>query len=262
MQKMRHAPVYFTIAQARFNPILALDSYVPTIQDLFRKEGFPDTQRASIATFNFNAVPGVEGNPQPPAVTQMTRYAFSTMNKTAGFILDHGSLAYQTVEYDMFKGFAATFMKGLRVIHDAVTLSYTDRIGLRYLDAVFPGKGEELSEYLDKAVLGLYGKVESTLVHSFSETRLRSEAANVTARIIIQDGRIGFPPDLQPIGLELAPRFQSMVGMHAILDTDGSQERRAAFDLEGIANRLSAIHAEVVASFRASVTSRAIEKWE
>jgi uncharacterized protein (TIGR04255 family) len=38
-RKMTRAPVYFAIMQARFNPILALDSYAPQIQERFRKHG-------------------------------------------------------------------------------------------------------------------------------------------------------------------------------------------------------------------------------
>src|ERR1035437_2350134 len=107
MQKMRHAPVYFTLAQARFNPILALDSYVPKIQDQLRRQGFPDTQTVMVATFNLNmAQPTDAGSrPQSLPVSQAARYTFLTMDKTAGFILDQGSLSFQTAEYDVFDGF-------------------------------------------------------------------------------------------------------------------------------------------------------------
>jgi uncharacterized protein (TIGR04255 family) len=262
MQKMRQAPVYFTLAQVRFNPILAVDSYVPKIQDLFRRQGFPDTQKLAMATFNLTGAQVGDASPQTLPVSQMTRYAFSTMEKTAGFLLDQGSLSYQTMEYDVFESFSATFLNGLKTVHEAVSLSYTDRIGLRYLDAVYPGKGEELSEYLNESVLGLYGKLAGTLVHAFSETRLRNGDAHVTARVIVQDGRVGFPPDLQPMGLELANRFQTLFGVHAVLDTDGAYERRAAFDLDQIGGHLSTIHEAVVESFKASVTPHAIESWE
>ena len=47
--KMRSAPVYFTIAQARFNPILTLDAYAPQIQERLRKEGFPDAKKGFVA---------------------------------------------------------------------------------------------------------------------------------------------------------------------------------------------------------------------
>jgi hypothetical protein len=36
--KMRSAPVYFTIAQVRFSPILTLDTYAPQIEERLRRE--------------------------------------------------------------------------------------------------------------------------------------------------------------------------------------------------------------------------------
>ena len=48
--RMKNAPVYFTIAQIRFNPILSLQSFVPGIQESFRKHGFADFKKALTMT--------------------------------------------------------------------------------------------------------------------------------------------------------------------------------------------------------------------
>ena len=50
--------------------------------------------------------------------------------------------------------------RGLRTVHEVVDLSYTERVGVRYLDAVFPRTGEALSGYLNESLLGLLGKIE------------------------------------------------------------------------------------------------------
>lgn len=261
-QKMRQAPVYFTLVQARFNAILALDSYVPKIQDRLRVQGFPDTQKGVLATFNLNlAAPG-EAAPSQVPVSQVPRYTFGNMDKTAGFILDPGSLSFQTTNYDTFEHFSETFLNGLSIIHEVVNLGYTDRIGVRYLDAVYPKKDEDLAEYLTEAVLGLYRRLDGDLVHAFSETVVRNGSVKVIARTIIQSGPIGFPPDLQPMGLVVAEKFQALNGPHAILDTDGSHEYRDAFDLRQVENVLSRVHAAVIKAFKATVTQRAIRTWE
>ncbi len=41
-EKMKNAPVYFTIAQVRHNPVLRLGAYADEIQDRMRKAGYPD----------------------------------------------------------------------------------------------------------------------------------------------------------------------------------------------------------------------------
>jgi uncharacterized protein (TIGR04255 family) len=153
-------------------------------------------------------------------------------------------------------------LDGLKIVHEAVTLSYTDRIGMRYLDAVYPDKGEELSEYLNESVTGLYGKLPGELVHSFSETRVKNNDISLIARIIVQDGKVAFPPDMQPIGLELLPRFKELYGMHAILDTDAALDSRMTFDLHKIEQCLLNVHDEVTNSFNLSVTKHALKAWE
>ena len=42
MGKLSKAPVFFTLAQMRFNPVLGMEPLLPALQDAFRKQGFPD----------------------------------------------------------------------------------------------------------------------------------------------------------------------------------------------------------------------------
>jgi uncharacterized protein (TIGR04255 family) len=215
-----------------------------------------------LATFNLNVDSRADGAAPQVPVSQTMRYSFFNIDKTEGFILDQSALSYQTTEYETFESFAEAFLKGLEIIHQAINLSYTDRIGLRYLDAVYPRGDEGLSEYLSEAVLGLYGKLKGSLVHAFSETVIRNDARNVVARTILQSGAIGFPPDLQPMDLRVPERFRVLDGLHAILDTDGSREHRDSFDLDQIETHLSEIHSVVIEAFKAIVTERAIQIWE
>lgn len=261
-KKMTHAPVYFTIMQARFNPILALDSYAPQIQERLRKHGFPDVEKGVLATLNLNLSAPAEGSTPQVPVSQATRYTFSNMNRTAGFILDQGALTFQATEYDVFKSFSDEFLKGLQAVHDAVELSFTDRIGFRYLDAIFPKVGETIGDYLQSCVLGLAGQFNDDVIHSFTETNIRAGSINVLARVVIQEGQVGFPPDLAPNILNIAERFRAMKGKHAILDTDGSLNQREPFNLHRIGTHLQSIHDEIGKVFRATVTPTAIKSWE
>lgn len=259
-RKLSRAPVYFTIVQVRFNPIMALDSYAAAIQESFRKRGYPDAERGVLTTFSFNPNVSGDASPQVPVV-QAARYTFQNMRKTAGFILEQGALSFQTTEYDVFETFSAEFLDGLKIINDAVGLSYSERVGFRYLDAVFPRSGEQISDYLKQWMLGLYGRIEGQVAHAFSETMVNTQNARVLARSIIQDGVTGFPPDLQPMTLTLAERFQVLRGIHAILDVDGSYEMREAFDTDNVQSRLSAIHDEIGKAFLEIVTDHAMKVW-
>jgi uncharacterized protein (TIGR04255 family) len=194
--KMGSAPVYFTIVQVRFNPILTLDTYAPQIQERLRKEGFPDVKKGFLATINLNVGAPTEGSAPQIPVAQTARYVFDNMERTSGFILDQGALSFQTTEYDVFESLSSVFLKGLEAVNEAVGLSYTERIGVRYLDAVFPKTGENLRDYLSGSVLGLTEKLDETIMHAFSETLVKKDSVNVRSRVIIQEGDVGFPPDL------------------------------------------------------------------
>lgn len=266
--RMANAPVYFTLAQVRHNPVLSLDSYIPGIQESLRKAGYPDFQRDMSVVFNLgNLAPAAGGDTkqEQPQQLRIERFMFSNMQRTRGFILDQNSLSFQSTEYDVFESFSGEFLMGLGIVHRAVSFGFSERVGIRYLDAVVPPGGEkELPKFLDLGVLGLASRLGDnvTVLHSFSETQIRTIVGNVLSRTIIQNGPLGFPPDLQPIGLQVAERFINVSGVHAIIDTDGSNETREAFDLDALRGKLQALHDEIIKVFQATVTEHALNVWK
>jgi uncharacterized protein (TIGR04255 family) len=260
--QMSRAPVYFTIAQVRFNSILTLPSYAPSIQDRMRKINFPDFQQNTLTTMNLNVVPISQDEPSQVPVAHTQRFIFSNMEKASGFILDQGALSFHTTEYTHFDSFLATFMDGLSIVHEIITLSYAERVGMRYLNAIFPSDGEDLSDYLIEPMMGLSRKLDGKLSHSFTETVIKTSAALIVARAVFQDGKIGFPPDLYPVSLTVPERFQNRSGPHAIIDTDSSIEQREVFELARLKNKLVTVHDEVEKAFLVAVTPHALKSWK
>lgn len=265
-EKMKNAPVYFAIAQARHNPVLRLGSYAADIQDRMRKVGYPDFKKGVSMAFNLMRQIGDTSQPQnPPVVEQVERLMFFSTDNTKGFIVEQNALSFQTTEYDTFETFADEFIKGLGIVHECVTLAHSERIGLRYLDAIVPPNGEAgLADYLVPGVLGLSSKLpdEAQVSHSFTETHIRTAECVVLARTIIQAGPLGFPMDLQPIGVNIAERFKSINGVHAIVDTDASIEGRHLFELDAIKLQLKMLRSGIGMAFDAIVTPAAIAAWK
>jgi len=261
-KRMSRAPVYLGLAQVRFNRLLALDNYAPTIQEALRKLGYPDFRKVMAQTFSLNLAGSIEGGQAVPA-TAVAQYVFSNMEKTRGFILLQDSLTYMATEYDVFETFSERLLEGLRIIDSTVGgLSYTDRVGVRYLDAVFPDTGDELSHYLNPSVFGLVGKIGGELTHSFFETRSQLKNATIVSRVIVQPGPVGIPADLQPLVFELPERFKKLDGLHAILDNDGFTESRMKYDGARLKSELFMLHDEIEKVFKLTVTSHALEKWK
>lgn len=263
---MKNAPVYFAIAQARHNPVLRLGSYAADIQDRMRKVGYPDFKKGVSMAFNLMPQIGDALQPQnPPVLEQVDRLMFFSSDNTKGFIVEQNALSFQTTEYDTFETFSDEFIKGLGIVHECVTLAHSERIGLRYLNAIVPPNGEKgLADYLAPGVLGLSRNLPEHIQvsHSFAETHFRSDEYAVLARTTIQAGPLGFPMDLQPIGVNVAERFKSINGVHAIVDTDSSIEGRHLFDSDAIKLQLKMLRSGVGMAFDAIVTPAAIAVWK
>jgi len=264
-QKMTNAPVYFAIAQVRFNPVLSLETFMAGIQESFRKMGFPDFKKLMTMAFNLGPAVGAEaGQAQPPTVQQVERYNFLKMDGRSGFILMQNSLSYQITEYDTFGTFLADFMKGLEIIHKAIGLNYSERVGIRYLDAVLPPADGNVAQFLVPEAIGLSVKLTDVAIsHSFTETLFTfPNVGSVLSRVIVQNGPLAFPPDLQPDGLKVVERFQNQSGPHAVIDTDGFFDGREVFAPEQVAGRLHALHDKIDRCFHAMITDHARTAWK
>lgn len=260
--KMNNAPVYFTVAQIRFNPILNMEGYLPAIQEKMRKDHFPSFKRETVQQLTVPfASSNEEGKVPTPSFTPRARCIFGNIEGTTEFLLENDALALQTTAYDTFELFSKTLLDGLMIVHNALNLDFTERVGLRYLDAVVPKADEALSDYLTTEVLGLFFKLEGTPSHSFNETVTMNTSGQLVSRVVIQDGPIGLPPELMVLAPRINPRFTQVRGINAIIDTDAFNIQREPFNIDKIKDRLIALHVEIDKSFNATVTPNALEKW-
>jgi len=260
--KMSNAPVYFTVAQVRFNPVLNIEVYLPTIQEKMRKAHFPDFRQETIQQLVIPfASPSDGGQPPSPSFNPRARCFLGDIDRTTEFVLEHNALALQTTAYDTSETFFKMMIDGLGIVHEVLGLDFIERIGLRYFDAVIPKDKESLTQYLAAEVLGLSGKLEGTLSHSYSETVTMTTTCKLVSRVIVQDGQIGLPPEIMPLAPPINKRFTEQEGRHAIIDTDAFLEKREAFSIERIHSKLIELRTEIQKSFEATVTEFALSAW-
>jgi uncharacterized protein (TIGR04255 family) len=108
----------------------------------------------------------------------------------------------------------------------------------------------------------LYGRLKGRTKHTFSETMTESPEGSVVSRAVVQEGQIGFPPDLVLNQLKIAPRFSTFNGLHATLDTDSFFAERTTFDPSEVKRRLTVLHDRVNEAFKALVTQHALDVWK
>jgi uncharacterized protein (TIGR04255 family) len=255
---LRNPPVYFTVAQVRFNPILKLADFLPSVQESFRHARFPDFVKHSTIAIKVNVQEGVT----TPTPHQQERYAFGNAAKTHSFLLDECSLTLQSTDYGRFETFSEEFLKGLDRLHEIVQLDFLERVGVRYLDRVVPlAANDTLAQYLAPEALGLSTRLPGSAVHSFCETLTEVQGMKLLSRVVMLTGPVAFPPDLLPLGLEVAKRFQSQHGPHAVLDNDGFVDGREPYSVDTVRTHLHTIHEVIRAAFRAIATPYAFKVW-
>lgn len=255
---LKNPPVYLTLAQVRFNPILKLADFLPGIQENFRHAGYTDFERQSLISIQ---VTMQDGQPMPTPI-QQERFQFGNAEKTHMFILDGQSLTLQSTNYRQFETFSACFLKGLDIVNDIVKLAFTERVGLRYLDRVMPQDGEAIEQYLVEQVHGLTSRLSGKPLYSYTEAMNEIENIKLLSRVAIQDGPLAFPPDLQLGNMRVTERFLSYTGKSAILDNDGFVEGRDAFSAKAVADHLDAIHKVIGAAFKTTATPYAFSAWD
>nr|WP_295781243.1 TIGR04255 family protein [Rhodoferax sp.] len=261
-KKLTNAPVYYTVAQVRFNPVLDLDGYIPAIQSKMREAHFTDYKKEVFQQLVLPFGGGEQGQMAAPTITPQSRYQFGDIGGRSLFLLEANALSFQTTNYDTFETFSEILLKGLGMLHDALRLDFIERIGLRYLDAVQPSKaGETLREFLVPEVLGLALRGEGQLQHSVSETIVLTAAGQLVSRVLIRHGQVGLPMELGGFAPTIDPRFTQSESLHAIVDTDASIGQREVFDLTKVREQMTALHSEIAKSFNATVTDHARASW-
>jgi uncharacterized protein (TIGR04255 family) len=254
---LKHPPVYFTLAQVRFNPILKLAEYVPSIQEAFRQAGYPDFAAHDGFAIKIAMQNGLP-KPEPQVVN---RYSFGDREKTHNFALDSDSLTLHSTDYGRFESFAGKFEDGLERVHEAVRLDFVERIGLRYLDQIVPLGTDKLEQYLVPQALGVRDLIAGQPLHSYCETLVQVSGAKLLSRVFTQSGQLGFPPDIGQHGLQLQERFKAPPSLHAVLDTDGFVEQRIPYSISAVRNHLNDLHKIIGNTFEALATEHAFRKW-
>lgn len=263
-ERMSNAPVYYALAQAQFNPVAAMSKYVDQIQDRLRREGYPLFEPQQVTHL---VIPGPgQAQQEEPQIAHRVSWLITRSDRTAGFILEPSAISYHTTHYDTHKEFIPELLRGLAAVHEVVTLDHVSRLGLRYLDAVLPRADESVDQYLVAGLHGIefnamqrYGLTES--VFGTDSGPLVSTGTLVT-RVHRMTAPLGFPPDMQPNGLVINPKFEGQEPRaHAVIDTDHFVEGRMPIDMDNLGKQVLSLHATIKSVFEATTTGHARDAW-
>jgi uncharacterized protein (TIGR04255 family) len=264
--KLQNAPVFYVVAQVRHSPVLKIDALAPDLQEKLRKIGFPGYRAINRVNLELSTNPVA---PHEPMFQQgvSTSHIFSSRDGTESFIADKDSLAFQTVEYDVFETFSERFERGLTAINEVLAPDSLSRVGLRFLDAVFPQLDQTVGYFIHKQFLGLQDTLDDSWLteYTFAESAFSRNGQRLISRVLTRNSEVMWPPDLVPAAPPMPDRFAARSGIHALIDTDASftvdSTKSQEFNVQNILARLAMLKADIRDSFNATVTADALKAW-
>ena len=272
---LSNAPLFYSLIQVIFNPLptLAKDQeMIAAIQDKFRRAGFPDLLKEQSGVLQIADQP----MQLPPGFEPQPRWHFMNSSRTEGFTLIMNAIAFHTTRYTDEQTFVDRTLMGVQIIHEVASLAYVDRIGVRLLNAIKPGEGCELDQYVLPAALGLIGAKKSIDGRNFNlsvnENRIDLSDGPLHNRVIVAtlvDSKPLMPGELLPMHLTLQPRFENLSGTMAFVDSDHWTEGRVDFNSSDIdttfdvlRSKSTRLKANLRSVFQLLVTPHALKEWE
>lgn len=259
-------PLALVLIQVRYSPIAKIAEFIPEIQDIFRKNGYPVQTNPKIVTFEV----GAEGIKQ----AETSQWRFETPEKETVVLIDQGQILLQTTRYTSFEIFFAEYLKLVSLVmviteHDEYGMC--TRLGLRYVDQIRKQtENDTIESYLRPQLQGMECSeyTDSRKQYTLSTIGKTALAPGINGtlaiRIIRGERGLDLPPDL----LAAAPSGRSKVSLDediALIDMDHYWDGSLGpgFDEKKIEDLFFSLHDTIIRGFHGSVVSEeGIAKWK
>lgn len=126
-RKLAKHPLMCVLVEVRFSTVLNLETYIPKIQDLLRKD-YP--------LFVTDSEQNINVTPSGIDIQNSNKWIFSSKDKTCSLQVTPERLVFLTKKYDRFDDFANRTHRLVAAIEDVVSPSLYSRLGLRYCDCI------------------------------------------------------------------------------------------------------------------------------
>jgi uncharacterized protein (TIGR04255 family) len=249
---LQGSPLIYVVAQVRFSAVVAIEKYVPEIQEQLRHKGFPRFVRGQQHEIAIQP----DGAPKFSAVE---RFEFQNKEASLGIVLQSNSVVVHTNSYSNYEAFEEHTKTALMAVHRIVNISLSERIGLRYVNLIRLESGERWTDYLHRGLLGL--DPDSVGVRKWvSGSQFLGETAVGQLAIRCSQSEQPFPPDLLTSSLKYSMALDKGEVV-TILDLDHFLEQASDFKVSAAMSTLEQLHEGLDKVFMTAVTSNALTKW-
>lgn len=251
--KLEKSPLVLTLAQVRFSPVLQMKEYLPRIQEVLRKDGFPNFRENVVQELLFG---------QSIKTERRERWLFSNKGQTETVVLTRDFVVLECSRYEVFDKFVERFRSVLDLIATEVETELSNRLGLRYVNLIRPEGEESVFDYLKPGLTGLPAAElgADSLLYRFESVAKTSEGQLALRVLQTEDGTF-LPPGLDQSDLAFD------VEVHAgdlvtTLDIDHFSAEERDFDPSALLEEFWKLHEYTDRAFRAAVTEHAMRQWE
>lgn len=259
---MSKQPLVLVLCQVRFSPVRKMADYIPAIQEEFRRHRFPIERAGKIQQLTIT--------PAGVHAVEQERWEYRTKDEQWSITVLQDSVVLQTTAYEKFEGFAETLEKAVRTVLEKTEqnqFGLVQRVGLRYIDLVQPGEGEDYRVYLRPGFHGVADEVfrpKSHRLHveSVGRTTVGDVEGTMTVRVSQNDQGFDLPPDL----VGGAPKHESRAQpgeLVTLVDMDHFIEGKFEPDPDWVVARAYEMHDHLIETLHDHVvTKKAVEVWQ
>ncbi|MCX6875423.1 MAG: TIGR04255 family protein [Verrucomicrobia bacterium] len=250
------SPLVFVLGAVQFDPVLAVEGYLPEIHESLRKNGFPKVRTRIIP----HRIVKTEDSKLLAEVKKQWEF-HDAANRTS-ILVDQDAVVVQTTAYSTYEHLHELFELALTTVADRLEVNEVLRCGLRYIDIVDCPPDGSIADWVQPELLGMagFGGFKRQLGHSTTELS-GPDGSSVRIRASLVPQGIILPPDLTPCDLAfpVTPvKQQSFV----MLDFDHFSESHFPYERQTTLDHLAQLHDGVELAFRSSVTPHALEQWQ
>lgn len=251
--RLANSPLVLVLSQVRFEPVLKMSDHIADIQDAMRKEGLVRFTQEETQQIIFG----------PKLTTsQQTRWVFANREQTEAVVLTNAFFVYEVSKYDVFETFLERLQTLFAHVRSASELTFSSRVGLRYVDLILPGNGHSVDEFIAPSLRGLSaGNLGAKNTSYQFVIESQTDVGKFFIRSYENTGEQFLPPDLQTQHL----KFETSTNADdefRILDFDHVSDQEIDFQGGALAKHLWALHATSERGFKAATTDDAMKYWK
>ena len=247
--KLQANPITYALGQIVIAPVLQIENYIPDLQEVLRKTGYPffEKQVAQSVTF------GQDG----PKVAESKKDVFLSTDRSRAVSVTPSQLILEVNNYTSVEEFVGYLVDFAEAVREIVQPELFQRTGFRRLNLIEETGSLDALDFLHPGARGLPDA--GTGNHGYEFRTVLQDGVHRVIRTVHPAPQNGIPQDLAGVPLEVKG---PLTGSSVMLDIDHFIPGSLEFRKDVLVEQFQILHNASDEAFRASVTEQAIAYWE